>query len=253
MTNYRRDFLALVEQNDRITRMTAEMEQAVSEITRVVRERVEAANRDMAQKSAEIEATSERQERLMLAMVATALLLGVLFAFLITVRIVRPLRTMAGILDQLAHQETSERLPYYPNGRDEVNEMAGSVNLMAENRSRFIGWWQNAMREANACEALELALQAPEQAAERQLATEELRAALAARHELLFQQFHKLHRLNGNIMQQADALSSSGHLGRSESHVEAIQYASRSVQNILEMVAYQESHGRTTVDEKAVD
>ncbi|MCB1761442.1 MAG: hypothetical protein KDI68_16855 [Gammaproteobacteria bacterium] len=251
LNNYRRDFLALVEQNDRIAQMTAEMAQAVGEITAVVRKQVESANRNMAEKSKDIEAGSERQERLMMALVAAALLLGVLFAFLITVRIVRPLRSMAGILDQLTHQETGERLPYHPNGRDEVNEMAGSVNMMAENRARFIGWWQSAMREANACEALERVLQAPERGEDLRQAKAALQTALAARNELLFQQLHKLHRLNGDIMQRADALGEEWHLGKAESHVEAIQYASRSAQNILEMVAYQEQHNQAESEDKA--
>ena len=78
-----------------------------------------------------------------------------------------------------------------------------------------------------------------------------MQTALAARNELLFQQLHKLHRLNGDIMQRADALGEEWHLGKAESHVEAIQYASRSAQNILEMVAYQEQHNQAESEDKA--
>ncbi|MCB1831511.1 MAG: hypothetical protein KDI35_15820, partial [Gammaproteobacteria bacterium] len=158
LKNYRRDFLALVEQNELIERMTAEMNQADSEISKLTGSTVKTADQAMQRMAAEIEASTAEKEQLMLWWVAVATALGVLFAVSITLRIVRPLRSMAGILDQLAYEVPSERLPFYPEGRDEVNMMAGSVNTMADNKARFINWWKSSMREAAACDNLVTAL-----------------------------------------------------------------------------------------------
>ena len=69
---------------------------------------------------------------------------------------------MAGMLDQLAYEEPSQRLPFHPGGRrDEVNLMAGSVNTMADNKSRFIDWWKSSMRETVACEDLIKSMENP--------------------------------------------------------------------------------------------
>ncbi|MBL3599765.1 MAG: HAMP domain-containing protein [gamma proteobacterium endosymbiont of Lamellibrachia anaximandri] len=247
LKNYRRDFTALVEQNDHIDRMTGEMQRAVSEITLLVKESVASANQVMAQMEREINTSSDQKERFMLWSVAVATLLGIVFAISITLRIVRPLRSMAGILDQLAYEETTERLPFYPGARDEVNAMAGSVNTMADNKSRFIAWWKSSMREADACENLETILKQTSGKPEREEAEQEFRDALAARHELLFQQYHKLHVLNGAVIEQAEALQKEGHSGESQISINTIRYSSHSMQNILEMVAFQENQKRAVV------
>ena len=80
LKNYRRDFLALVEQNELIDRMTTEMNLAEAEITKLIESNVEAANQTMRRMVTEIEASSEKKEQLMLWSVAVATLLGVLFA-----------------------------------------------------------------------------------------------------------------------------------------------------------------------------
>ncbi|WP_177418120.1 HAMP domain-containing protein [endosymbiont of Lamellibrachia barhami] len=247
LKNYRRDFTALVEQNDHIDRMTGEMQRAVSEITLLIKESVASANQVMARMEREINTSSDQKERFMLWSVAVATLLGIIFAISITLRIVRPLRSMAGILDQLAYEETTERLPFYPNARDEVNAMAGSVNTMADNKSRFIAWWKSSMREADACENLETILKQTSGIPERDEAESEFRNALAARHELLFQQYHKLHVLNGAVIEQAEALQKEGHSGETQISINTIRYSSHSMQNILEMVAFQENQKRTLV------
>ncbi|RRS33513.1 MAG: hypothetical protein OI74_07780 [Gammaproteobacteria bacterium (ex Lamellibrachia satsuma)] len=247
LKNYRRDFTALVEQNGHIDRMTGEMQRAVSEITLLVKENVATANQVMTRMEKEINLSSDQKERFLLWSVAVATLLGIIFAISITLRIVRPLRSMAGMLDQLAYEETTERLPFYPGARDEVNAMAGSVNTMADNKSRFIAWWKSSMREADACENLETVLKQTPDKPERDEAEREFRNALAARHELLFQQYHKLHVLNGAVIKQAEALQKEGHSGGIQISINTIRYSSHSMQNILEMVAFQENQKRPAV------
>lgn len=243
--DYRRDFLALVEQNDRIDRMTEEMREAVSKITGLVQENVAIANQVMAQMEREIRISSDKKERFMLWSVALATLLGIVFAVFITLQIVRPLRAMVGMLDRLAYEEPTERLPFYPDARDEVNAMAGSVNTMADNKARFIAWWKSSMAEAGACEGLESVLGKAADDPQRQEAEREFREALASRHELLFQQYHKLYGLNSEVVEQVDMLQKEGHSGQTQISLNNIRYSSRSMQNILEMIAFQKNQKRT--------
>lgn len=240
LENYRRDFLALVDQNDLIVSMTGEMHRAVAEIAVLVERNVKHANQVMQRMVTEIEASSSEKERLMLWLVALATLLGILFAVSITLRIVRPLRSMAGMLDRLAYEEPSERLPFYPDGRDEVNLMAGSVNTMADNKSRLINWWKSTMREAAACEHLEMTLDKSRNDPARAEAETEFRHALSARHELLLQQFQKLHDLNGTIINHAESLRKEVHVGQTQSSINTISYSARSLQSILEIIGFQE-------------
>ncbi|MCB1902864.1 MAG: HAMP domain-containing protein [Gammaproteobacteria bacterium] len=240
LENYRRDFLALVDQNNLIISMTGEMNRAVTEIADLVESNVKLANQMAQQMVTEIEASSAEKERLMLWLVALATLLGVLFAVSITLRIVRPLRSMAGILDRLAYEEPSERLPFYTDGRDEVNLMAGSVNTMADNKARLINWWKSTMREAAACENLEMTLNKMRDDPARAEAETEFRQALSARHELLLQQFQKLHDLNGNIIKHAESLRREVHVGQTQSSINTISYSARSLQSILELIGFQE-------------
>ena len=245
LQNYRRDFLALVEQNGRIERMTTEMNQAVSEIMVLVEKNVETANQVMQRMATEIEASSEKKEQLMLWSVAIASLLGILFAVSITLRIVRPLRSMAGMLDQLAYEVPGKRLPFYPEGRDEVNLMAGSVNTMADNRSQFIDWWKNSMREAAARENL-VATQENEAGDQaREEAKREFRQALSARHELLHSKYKKLCDLNRIVMENAETLRNEVHVGQTQTSINAISYSARSLNSVLEMIVFPENEKRT--------
>ncbi|MCU7865187.1 MAG: hypothetical protein KZQ92_14545, partial [Candidatus Thiodiazotropha sp. (ex Lucinoma borealis)] len=158
MENYQKDFKALVEQNDRIDKITDEMKKAVSEIALLVEDNVVSANQMMNQMASNINASSHARESLMLWIAAGAVLLGIFFAVTITLRIVHPLRRMAGLLDQLAYEEPVERMPFVHGSRDEVNAMAESVNTMADHKVRFIAWWKMSMEEADACERLEEAM-----------------------------------------------------------------------------------------------
>ena len=240
LENYNRDFLALVEQNDQIESLKEDMRVADSEISVLVEDNVAAANQFMRRMEREISISVAEKERFMLWSVFIATLLGIIFAVSITRHIVRPLRSMTGILDRLAYEEPSERLPFHPGARNEVNAMAMSVNTMADNRSRFIDWWKSSMREADACEKLEKILQQAADKNELDDVELQFRDALTARHELLFQQYHKLHDLNSAIITKAEALQQGGLSGQTYIDVTTIRYSSRSMQNILEMIAFQE-------------
>lgn len=239
LKNYRKDFVALVDQNKHIDHMTTEMRSAVAEITQMVRENVVAANQVMKSMQREILVSSDKKERFMLWSVVVAMLLGIIFAVSITQRIVRPLRTMTGMLDQLAYEQPTDRLPAYPDARDEVNAMAISVNTMSDNRTRFIAWWENAMQESDACKDLQQVLNKAKDDPQRKAAEQQFREALAARHELLNQQYHKLHDLNGAIIHKVEDLQQEGISGQTYIDIIAIRYSARSIQSILELITFQ--------------
>lgn len=245
LKNYHQDFLALVDKNDNIERLTKDMDSAVSEITALVKENVATANLVMDKMEAEITISAAEKERFMLWSVALATLLGIIFAVSITLRIARPLRSMTGILDRLAYEEPTERLPFHPGARDEINAMAISVNTIADNRSRFIDWWKNSMNEADACEHLEQILQKAADDSERESAVHQFRDALTAGHAILEQQHHKLQDLNGTIIKKAETLQQEGLSGQIYIDISSIRHSSRSMKNILDMISFQEHKERT--------
>ena len=236
--NYRRDFLALVEQNDRIVVLNDQMRSAVSEIVKLVRQNVDNANLAMDTTRDRVEGTTSQNERVILWTVIIATLLGIILAVAITLAIVRPLRAMADLLDRLASEEPAERIPYYSGGRDEVNAMAGSVNTMADHKANFIAWWKTSLREADACERLEALLSKASDADGFQDADQELRRALLARKELLWEQYHKVHQLNGWILERAEGLLEDAPSHRSEIALNTIRYSAKSVQTILETASF---------------
>ena len=178
---YQRDFHALANQDQRIAKLSAEMYDAAARITPVAEANLSEANRLMQTMSARIAATSAERARLSLLVAAGATALGALLAFLITTRIVRPLRHMAGLLDRLTRENPSERMPADPAGRDEVNAMAMALNTMADHKATFFKWWRTSTQEAI---ALRDRYQADSPAAHAQ-ACDELNAAAQSKLEQL--------------------------------------------------------------------
>ena len=246
LENYRKDFLALVEQNNRVNRLSEEMRLAVGEIERLVRDNVDNANQAMARIRAETDAATSSDERLMLWVVAVATGLGIFLVFAITLPIVRPLRKMVGLLDQLASEVPTERVPYYPGGRDEVNAMAGSVNAMADHKAGFIAWWKASMSEADACGRLEKLMEEKLTGEECRQAADEIRDSVAARRRILSEQYHKVHRLNGHILEKTDELLEDMPSGPRETALNGIRYSAKSVQTILEMASFPEDEMKAT-------
>ena len=237
LDNYRRDFRALVQQNDRIARLNKEMLAAVSRIVALVDENVRSADRAVAGTRKTVDEVTARNEQAMLWVVVIATLLGIFLAFAITVSIVRPLLRMAGLLDQLASEEPAERVPFFSGGRDEVNAMAGSVNAMADHKARFIDWWKATMREADACERLQELVTSPNASAELTEAKAELRQSVAARKELLQEQYQNMHQLIDRILERTEALLEDARPGATEVALNTIRYSARSVQTLLLMAS----------------
>ena len=141
LAQYRRDFLALVEQNSGIGLLSNEMREAIGQIKPIVESRVDGADRLKAGMTAKIEASSQASEESMLWIVLIATTLGILFAVVITRQITQPLRRMMGLLGRLADEDPTERIATRPGSRDEVDLMAESVNAIADHKAGLIRWW----------------------------------------------------------------------------------------------------------------
>jgi methyl-accepting chemotaxis protein len=204
LDNYRRDFHALVAQNNRIGQLTAEMYQAAARITPLVESNLADATATMAQKSAEIAESSAKRARWSLLVAAIAPVLGFVLALVITSRIVRPVQRMVGLLDQLTHEVPRERLDTDPAGRDEINAMAIALNTLADHRARFSEWWRSSMQAAVACRDMSEA----DSDDERVEAALELRKAASA----------KLAQLDGERDRMLDEAARLDAIAASQSH-----------------------------------
>ena len=154
ISGYSRDFHALVDQNDRIDELTAEMHRAAARITPLVAGNLEAARDGLATMTERLARDSEARARRGLQVAVAAAIGGALFAALMTLGIVGPVRRMAGMLDRLVHESPDERMPVDPKGRDEINHMALALNALADHRSRFVRWWHAEMQEVSAIRTL---------------------------------------------------------------------------------------------------
>ena len=178
---YLRDFHALVDQDARVVELTEQMDAAASRISPLVAANLEAARTDLAVMGERLaqESAARAERGLMIALGAAAL--GAVFALLMTVRIVRPVREMAGLLDRLTHESPSERIAVDPDGRDEINHMAIALNTLADHRARLVQWWRASMQETSALRDLRSASDSEE----RQAAEDELQQAGRAKAALL--------------------------------------------------------------------
>jgi HAMP domain-containing protein len=159
LADYRRDFLALVAQNDRIDELSEEMKKAADQVFPLVAATVREAEQRTAQATRLLNESARSDERIMLWAVLVASLLGIFFAVIITLRITRPVIRMAGLLDRLAYEDPAERMPSVPGGRDEINAMAESVNQIADHKARLVSWWKTSMQELEAARDLQLTRQ----------------------------------------------------------------------------------------------
>jgi methyl-accepting chemotaxis protein len=139
LEDYETDFLALVAQNDLIDRLAAEMQDASRQITQLVELNVEMANRQMKAAADAINADSQANTHMMLAIVLVALILGIFFAIFITRRITDSLHRIGTALGRLAHSDPTDRLPV-TGGRDELDAMASAVNTMNDHMERLVAW-----------------------------------------------------------------------------------------------------------------
>ena len=126
-------------QNDLIDRLSAEMREASRQITQLVELNVEMANRQMKATADVINASSQANAHIMLAIVLVALILGILLSIFITRHITHSLHRIGVALGRLAHSDPMERLPV-TGGRDELDAMASAVNTMSDHMERLVSW-----------------------------------------------------------------------------------------------------------------
>jgi len=150
LADYRRDFLALVAQNDLIARLEIEMQAAAQRVEPLAAATVSAAEATAERVAREVNLGSARDALLMLWIAILAAALGVGFWILITRRITVPVLQIAGFLDRLAYEEPVDRIATVPGSRDEINAMAESVNQMAEHKAKMLAWWKASLAEMEA-------------------------------------------------------------------------------------------------------
>lgn len=203
---YTRDFHALVNQDRRIATLTEEMNAAASRITPLVAANLEQAQKQFAEMSERLaqESATGARRGLMVALGAAAL--GALLASLMTARIVRPVRQMAGLLDRLTYESPSERIAVDPDGRDEINHMAIALNTLADNRARLVQWWRASMQETAARRELG---SAPD-AEERRAAEEELEQARRSKAGLVPKARDHIAAQSRRLAEMAGRLEASG-------------------------------------------
>lgn len=232
LANYERDFLALVAQNDLIAGLTLGMDQAARDMEPLARQNLAQADQAMVEESARLVVATQRQGRINLLVVLGAVVLGILFTFFLTRRIVRPVREMAGLLNRLTHESPNERIATLPRSRDELNAMAQSLNILADHRTRFVQWWKAAMLEATALRNLHQA--AGEDI--RDQALEEIRQAALA-------QVQQLNGMRGQLLKQADQIDQGcqrlrqARQGTLAPEVAQLAESARTIRTLLEVTA----------------
>ncbi len=235
LRDYQRSFLVLVSQRASIVALTREMDAAADQVAPLITANVDQANQMMAARLSEIAETSQASVRLGLIVTACALALGIFFAVFITARVVRPVRQMAGLLDDLAYGTPTDRVPTVPGGRNEINAMGESLNALLDHRATFLGWWKASMNELNARRDLDSATSE----AARDEAITELRAASIAK-------VQQLNAIRGRLMLHArrmvDVSQRMGAAGGIPADdAKALAHAAQGMETLLEVLAVEET------------
>jgi methyl-accepting chemotaxis protein len=230
LRDYEQGFRNLVSQHNSIVQLTREMDAAAEQVTPLIKDNIDQANQLMAARVAEIAAASRASIRLDLIVLACAIGLAIVFATAITVRIVRPVRQMAGLLDDLAFGTPTTRVKVFAGGRDEINAMAESVNALIDHRATFLGWWKSSMDELSARLALESA--STEEA--RDEAITDLRATTVAR-------LRQLNAIRSRLMSHARNMVGISRRIRAAGSVEAddskaLEHATQAMETLLEVL-----------------
>ena len=232
LRDYQRSFLVLVSRRAIIADLIGEMDAAANRVVPLIQQNVAQADQLMAGRVAEITESSQASIRRGLVVVAAAIALATLFAVTITRTIVRPVRQMAGLLDDLAYGTPTGRVPTVVGGRDEINAMGESLNALINHRANFLEWWKASMNEATALR--DLAAASTE--AERDEANRELYAAEIAA-------VQQINAIRGRLLQHSERLvevarrarSGSGKLSADDAT--ALEHSARGVAVLLEALA----------------
>ncbi|QKS28809.1 MAG: HAMP domain-containing protein [Candidatus Accumulibacter similis] len=234
LRDYQRSFLVLVSQRASIIALTAEMNAAADQVAPLIEANVAQANQTMSSRARTIDEDAQASVRLGLIVTASTLLLAVILALGITARIVRPVRQMAGVLDDLAYGTPTGQVPTVPGGRNEINAMGESLNALLDHRASFLGWWKASMDELSARRAV----LASESEAERDEAILELRAASIVK-------VQKLNAIRGRLLQHAHAmvdigrrLAAAGSLPASDGKL--LEHSAQAIESLLDVVAVEE-------------
>ncbi len=232
LRDYQRSFLVLVSRRAIIADLIGEMDAAVNRVVPLIQQNVAQADQLMASRIAEITESSQASIRRGLIVVAAAIALATLFAVTITRTIVRPVRQMAGLLDDLAYGTPTGRVPTVAGGRDEINAMGESLNALINHRANFLEWWKASMNEATALR--DLAAASTE--AERDEANKELSAAVTAAIE-------QIEAIRGRLLQHSERLMDLSRRARSGSgklsadDATALEHSARGIAVLLEALA----------------
>lgn len=232
LRDYQRSFLVLVSRRAIIANLIGEMDAAANRVVPLIQQNVAQADQLMAGRVAEITESSQASIRRGLMVVAAAIALATLFAVTITRTIVRPVRQMAGLLDDLAYGTPTGRVPTVVGGRDEINAMGESLNALINHRANFLEWWKASMNEATALR--DLAAASTE--AERDEANRELYAAEIAA-------VQQINAIRGRLLQHSERLvevarrtrTGSGKLSAEDAT--ALEHSARGVAVLLEALA----------------
>ena len=232
LRDYQRSFLVLVSRRAITADLIGEMDAAANRVVPLIQQNVAQADQLMAGRVAEITESSQASIRRGLIVVAAAIALATLFAVTITRTIVRPVRQMAGLLDDLAYGTPTGRVPTVAAGRDEINAMGESLNALINHRANFLEWWKASMDEATALRNLAAA----STEAERDEANRELYAAEIAT-------VQQINAIRGRLLQHSERLvevarrarTGSGKLSADDAT--ALEHSARGVAVLLEALA----------------
>ena len=232
LRDYQRSFLVLVSRRAIIADLIGEMDAAANRVVPLIQQNVTQADQLMAGRVAEITESSQASIRRGLIVVAAAIALATLFAVTITRTIVRPVRQMAGLLDDLAYGTPTGRVATVVGGRDEINAMGESLNALINHRANFLEWWKASMNEATALRELAAA----NTEAERDEANKELSAAVTAAIE-------QIEAIRGRLLHHSERLvdlsrrarSGSGKLSADDAT--ALEHSARGIAVLLEALA----------------
>ena len=232
LRDYQRSFLVLVSRRAIIADLIGEMDAAANRVVPLIQQNVAQADQLMAGRVAEITESSQASIRRGLIVVAAAIALATLFAVTITRTIVRPVRQMAGLLDDLAYGTPTGRVPTVAAGRDEINAMGESLNALINHRANFLEWWKASMNEVTALR--DLAAASTE--AERDEANRELYAAEIAA-------VQQINAIRGRLLQHSERLVEVARRARTGSgklsgdDATALEHSARGVAVLLEALA----------------
>lgn len=245
LQRYRDDFLSLVNQDRNISALTVQMEQAANEIVGLVKTSVQTENSAMEDLTQSINATSQQRIEWMYWIIIAAIGLGIFFTTKITGHIVKPMRRMERLLEQLTYTDFVEHVDHVEGGRDEVNAMAGFINTLADHRNRFIKWWKNSMEEDESCRQLQKVIENYSQQ-DSNVTTEinnikaELQDTMSVKKVLISKEFEEVEKLTEKILNASSLLQHpSVSRGDVDEQGKAIHYFAELIRKSLQMLTYQ--------------